>query len=106
MIASKYQEETKRTLNKELSQRELLSNMGLGIAGEGGEIADIIKKHLFQGHALNKEHLFEEIGDQLWYISNLCNLCGFNMEDVMEYNVEKLRERFPEGFSEKRSINR
>lgn len=106
MIASKYQEETKRTLNKDLSQRELLSNMGLRIAGEGGEIADIIKKHLFQGHELDKEHLFEEIGDQLWYISNLCNLCGFRIEDVMEYNVEKLRERFPEGFSEERSINR
>lgn len=106
MEVRKYQEEIKRTLNAKLTEKELLSNMGLGIAGEGGEVVDIIKKHLFQEHELNKEHLFEEIGDLLWYVSNLCNVCGFKMEDVMEYNIEKLRERFPQGFTKERSVNR
>lgn len=106
MLVNKYQEETKRTLNTKLTDKELLSNMALGIAGEGGEITDIIKKHLYQGHELNQFDLFEEVGDILWYISNLCNVSGFTMEDVMNYNIAKLKKRFPEGFSEERSINR
>lgn len=106
MDIKEYQERSKRTLNKELSIQEVLGNMGLGLTGEAGEVADIIKKHLYQGHDLNIEDIKDELGDVMWYIANLCTACGLDLEDVLEHNVEKLTKRFPDGFKEEDSINR
>lgn len=71
---------------------------GLGLAGEGGEVADILKKHVFHGKALDTAHLFEEVGDVLWYLDRLCWLMGWTLEEVMQANVAKLRKRYPGGF--------
>lgn len=101
-----FQQLSKRTLNNDLSRKEQMANMVIGMYGETGEVADIIKKHLYQYHSLDTGHLIEEIGDVMFYISNLCNLFNIDIEHCLEANIEKLKKRYPEGFEAERSINR
>lgn len=101
-----FQEVSTRTFNANLTHNEKLCNCVAGIFGEGGEVADIIKKYLFQGHSFDKEHLTEEIGDLMFYIVNLANVLNLDMELILEANVDKLKKRFPDGFSTKASIDR
>lgn len=83
-----------------------LSNAALGMCGEAGEVADIIKKHLHQGHELAVDKLKEEAGDQLFYIAHLCNIMGWKMEDLAKGNVAKLKKRYPRGFNVADSVKR
>jgi NTP pyrophosphatase (non-canonical NTP hydrolase) len=78
----------------------------IGMQGELGEIAEPIKKHLYSSHALDTSHVEQEIGDLLWYLANLCNSVGIDIENAMQRNIEKLERRYPDGFSCERSINR
>ena len=78
----------------------------LGLAGEGGEVADHVKKFLGQGHELDRSHVVEECGDILWYISLTLHAVGSDMESCMKKNVDKLLRRYPDGFSAERSIHR
>jgi len=78
----------------------------LGLAGETGEVVDLIKKHVFQGHVLDREQLLDELGDLLWYFPFLCHTMGYSLEAVMACNVKKLHQRYPGGFASERSINR
>lgn len=105
MNANDYQKLAMRTC-PDLSGAELLVNAILGICGEGGEAADIMKKHLFQGHELDRMHLASEFGDVLWYIAEGCTGLGMSLGEVMEMNIEKLRKRYPDGFDADRSIHR
>nr|WP_321022980.1 nucleoside triphosphate pyrophosphohydrolase family protein [Clostridium neonatale] len=73
---------------------------------ETGEVIDIIKKYLYQGHELNKEHVTEELGDVMFYITNLATLLGIDMQDVLQNNVDKLLKRYPNGFEKEKSVNR
>ena len=106
MDIREFQRVSTRTLNKELSKEQQVSNMIFGANGELGEVTDILKKFLFQGHKLDKQHLAEEIGDTLFYIVNLCTIYNLDVEDILQGNVDKLKKRFPEGFDAERSINR
>ena len=106
MEIKEFQKNSIRTLNMDLTKEQLLSNMVMGIAGESGEVADVIKKHLYQGHDLDVAHLKEEIGDVMFYIVNLANVLELDMEEVLEDNINKLRKRYPQGFDANRSINR
>jgi len=83
-----------------------LLNGALGLTGESGEVADTIKKHIFHGHDLKKDDLTKELGDVCWYLALLCNAIDISLEEVMSRNIEKLKRRYPEGFSESASINR
>lgn len=83
-----------------------LLNGALGLTGEAGEVADLIKKHFFHGHDLDIDTLVKEIGDVCWYVALLCTAIGEDMESVMSKNIEKLKTRYPEGFSSEASINR
>lgn len=78
----------------------------IGMQGELGEIAEPIKKYLYSGHALDTSHIEQEIGDFLWYLANLCNSVGIDMQHAMQRNIEKLEKRYPDGFSSERSIHR
>lgn len=69
---------------------------GLGLAGESGEVCDILKKHFGHNKPLDYAHLAEELGDVLWYIANLCNEFHLDMEMVMLNNVNKLLLRYPD----------
>jgi len=106
MEIKEYQSRSVRTLNYNLSEEQTISNMIFGICGESGEVADILKKHLYQGHKLDKEHLKEELGDIMYYIVNLATMYDIDMREVLEMNVEKLLKRYPEGFETNKSINR
>lgn len=108
MEANEYQALAMRTSNKALSNREHLINGALGLCGESGEVADIIKKHTMQGHPLNREHIAEELSDVYWYLAETATAIGYTLDEIQQMNVQKLLRRYPdkEGFSVERSINR
>ena len=106
MHPNEYQELALRTATPNQDARTRLNVAALGLAGEAGEFVDQIKKHLFHGHELNREHLAAELGDVLWYVAIGCEALGVQLDDVMEGNIAKLRRRYPEGFSAERSQNR
>jgi NTP pyrophosphatase (non-canonical NTP hydrolase) len=78
----------------------------LGLAGEAGEFANLIKKLTAHGHDISPETLADELGDVLWYVAEAATACDLNMGDIAQENVHKLQERYPEGFAQERSINR
>jgi NTP pyrophosphatase (non-canonical NTP hydrolase) len=78
----------------------------MGLCGESGECMDIIKKHLFQGHELDKAHLAEELGDVAWYLAVAAKGAGYNLSDIFNMNIAKLKKRYPDGFDADRSVNR
>ena len=101
-----YQKEalrTERGMNKELPR---VLNGALGLSGEAGEFADILKKHYFQGHTFDREHLAKELGDVLWYIAIAADSIGYDLDVIADMNVKKLQARYPNGFESDRSINR
>lgn len=75
-----------------------LALMALGLAGEAGEVADEVKKYLFHGKPLDRDHLVKEIGDVLWYVDRLLIWLGASMSDAMAANVRKLANRYPDGW--------
>lgn len=105
MEANKYQKAALRTASS-VEPDDLILNGVLGLAGESGEVADHIKKHLFQGHALNKEYLASELGDICWYIAIAAKGIGYTLEEIMEMNIDKLKKRYPNGFEVEKSLNR
>ena len=70
----------------------------LGLSGESGETLDMIKKFVFHEKELDEEHLKKELGDVMWYVAMICESVGFDLDDVMQTNVDKLKARYPEGF--------
>ena len=106
MTIHEYQKLAMTTLNPELSQRDVLINGVMGLCGESGEAIDIVKKHLHQGHELDREKLIKELGDIAWYLAETATALDVSLEEVLERNIEKLRSRYPEGFSTERSVNR
>ncbi len=96
-----YREEVMRNCKgfEDVPFKEKLSLAGLGIAGEGGEVADVIKKVLHHDTPLDKDKLIKEMGDVRWYLEYLCATLDITMEDVEERNVKKLRARYPDGFT-------
>ena len=106
MNVNEYQQKAMRTMNKELSGKEILVNAALGLCGEAGEAADIIKKHIFHDHELDRDGLIKELGDVAWYIAEAATALGVSLEEVLSKNIEKLQKRYPEGFDYQRSINR
>lgn len=106
MDIREYQEQSKRTLNRGLTKDQQLANMVIGIMGESGEVADLIKKSLYQGHNLDREKVSEEIGDVMFYVANLCNILGLDLETAITNNYYKLLKRYPNGFDVSRSVNR
>nr|WP_254178579.1 nucleoside triphosphate pyrophosphohydrolase family protein [Cytobacillus oceanisediminis] len=89
-----------------MSQTQAFSNYGLGLNGEAGEVADILKKGIFHGHEMNRHELAKELGDVLWYVANIAHLAGFTLEKIALMNVDKLMRRYPTGFDAERSVNR
>ena len=78
----------------------------LGLSGEVGEVNDMIKKWIFHEGEMDWTHLKKELGDVLWYVALMCSSIGWELDDVMKMNIEKLEERYPEGFDPERSAHR
>lgn len=106
MTINEYQKEALRTASGMSKEYPLILNGVLGLGGESGECLDIVKKCLFQGHGLDKEHLAEELGDVAWYLAVSAHAIGMDLESILQGNVDKLRRRYPDGFSTERSVNR
>jgi NTP pyrophosphatase (non-canonical NTP hydrolase) len=109
MSLNVYQYLAGRTANRDLTPTTSLMVAALGLTGEAGEVADIVKKVAGHGHALDgalRVKLQKEIGDVMWYIAELCTQLDITMEETAYENVKKLKARYPEGFSSYRSINR
>lgn len=106
MDVDKYQELAMRTLNPEIDKKELILNAAMGLCGESGEVIDLVKKHLFQGHELDDEKLIKELGDVAWYLAEAATSLNVNLSEILEKNIKKLENRFPDGFNSNRSINR
>lgn len=102
MTFDEYQVMSMRTANDHAD----LITAALGLAGEGGEFADQIKKWYGQGHDLDQAHLMEELGDALWYIALAAERLGVSLHEIAYQNTEKLRRRYPNGFDPERSRNR
>ena len=103
MRGNEYQELAMRTANTKCKN---LSNAALGLTGESGECADIVKKHLHHEHPFDKDHFVKELGDILWYVALGCEVVGVSMEKVMQLNIDKLRARYPDGFEADKSLHR
>ena len=106
MNFGEYQELAKTTLNQALNPEQRASMTALGLAGESGEVADMIKKMLYHGHPISHKDIDKELGDVLWYLAMVAEIFGLSLKDIAQHNIDKLKARYPEGFSEYASINR
>ena len=108
MFVNDYQKAALRTeskvYNSYASSRIVQGLMGLN--GESGEAIDILKKHLFQGHPLDRAHLAKELGDVAWYLAITADAIGYDLETIFQMNIDKLKERYPDKFDPELSKNR
>ena len=78
----------------------LLLTASIGLASEGGEFSEIVKKMAFQGKPYNEDtrfHMKRELGDIIWYWINACRALGYDPNDIIAENVKKLEARYPGG---------
>lgn len=105
MTLNDYQKLAARTINPLLADEGAKMHALHGMVGEIGEIHSIYQKD-FQGHKIDNEHLKKELGDLMWFIAEYCTANYWKLEDICEMNIEKLRARYPEGFSSEESLHR
>lgn len=103
MTINEYQKLAMRTLNPDLSRKDVLINSVMGLCGESGEAIDIVKKWLAQGHELDKAHLIKELGDVAWYLAEAATALDISLEQILQGNLCKLQSRYPQGFEKERS---
>ena len=111
MTINEYQEEamklelgmersmTETRTRMEKSMNELyprLFNGLIGLNGEAGEAIDLLKKHIFQGHDLDKEHMAKELGDVAWYLAVSANAIGYDLETIFQMSVDKIKKTLSE----------
>lgn len=106
MTVNRYQREALRTLNEGLTPFERLQEGLMGLCGESGECMDMLKKYMFQGHSLICEKLVYELGDVAWYLAISAAALGYDLETIMQMNLDKLKIRYPEKFEAKLSVER
>lgn len=107
LLINQYQYLAARTAGAGGDGERRLIVAALGLAGEAGEFANLVKKLTAHGHKdIDAAILGDELGDVLWYLAEAATACGLDLGQIAQNNVEKLRQRYPDGFSEERSINR
>lgn len=108
MTFEEYQKGALRTAGDvcEANKENMLMNGVLGAAGEAGELADLMKKQLFQGHPYDREHYIKECGDVLYYLALIAESMDLTLEDIAIANNKKLWERYPDGFDTEKSQHR
>lgn len=78
----------------------------LGLSGEVGELNDMVKKWIFHEADIDWTHLKKELGDVCWYVAMMCESVGWDLDDVLQMNIDKLKDRYPEGFDPELSAHR
>lgn len=103
-----YQRKALRTASGSCSRTpdDMMLNGVMGLNGEAGECIDLVKKYLFQGKPLDKEHLAKELGDVAWYLAVTAHALGYDLETILKMNVAKLEARYPNGFEVQKSEHR
>lgn len=93
-----YQAQVLRTWNTELDHEKRVLNATLGLCGEAGEVSELIKKFYFHGKPMPLADLQDELSDVLYYLTILAVENGFDLQEVVAWNVLKLKRRYPDGF--------
>lgn len=107
-----YEKDSERTEKKfpdgaSLNQEQMeLLHAAIGISTESGEILDAFKKHLIYGKELDLINISEEIGDVMWYVAIISRYLGHDFQTVLDTNINKLKARYPEKFTEEDALNR
>ena len=101
---NEYQELSKRTMPAHDDKGK--ANYALGFVGESAEVGDLIKKEVFHGHPVDVDSVKKELGDSFHYLAGLATMYGLTLQEIAEANIEKLRKRYPSGFSVEDSIKR
>ena len=83
-----------------------LVNGLMGLTGEAGELTDLFKKWIFHNAQLDEQHAKKEVGDVCWYIAMICHSMGWDIDEIMQMNIDKLKARYPEGFDTEKSNHR
>ena len=104
MNLDEYERHAARTINVSLEEKERLLDAAAGLAEEAGEVLGLVRKHIFFGHPLDRERITKELGDALWCLTIAARSAGVSLSDIARGNVEKLRKRYPEGFTSEASF--
>ena len=105
MTGNEYQKLAARTISNKLNELQKEYHALHGMVGEIGEIHGLYQK-TYQGHQHSEEHMKKELGDLLWFIAEYCTVMEWNLEDIMQMNIDKLKARYPEGFDAEKSLHR
>lgn len=109
ILMNQYQMEARKTIPMGLTPEEVRDNAVYGICGEVGEMVDILKKVKFQGHAFTEEtkrHIILELGDILWYVSEMATGLNVQLNTIAAMNIDKIRARYGSQFDSQKSQNR
>ena len=96
MEFNEYQVAANRTL---YGNEQVLTNCALGLAGESGQLIDLVKDYTFKGKDLDREKLVAEMGDVLWYLSQIAQWADVPFDEVAQKNIDTLNRRYPNGFT-------
>ena len=100
-----YAKAARRTINPALTWEQLRYHAAFGLASEAGEVAAIFQK-AYQGHEIRQDRVIDELGDLMWFFTELCYAMQIDPQEVLENNIDKLCKRYPDGFSMERSVHR
>ena len=105
MDINTYLKESERTLIDKGHDMNLL-HAAMGIGTEAGEMLDAFKRKIFYGKELDTVNVKEELGDLMWYMAILMRELDLDFEEVLQLNIDKLKARFPDKFTEHDALNR
>lgn len=105
MTGNEYQKLAARTIRTDMTRAEQEYHALHGMVSEIGELHSIYQKR-YQGHHDTEEHRMKEVGDIIWFIAEYCTANGWDLDDIFQMNIDKLKARYPKGFETERSIHR
>lgn len=106
MTGNEYQKLASRTMGVNWEPTTYEHHALHGMVGEIGELHSIYQK-MYQGHKeIGYDHFKKELGDLLWFVAEYCTAMGWNLEDIMQMNIDKLKARYPDGFDPEHSLHR
>lgn len=103
---NEFQNDSARTMQDDQPDAAMCANYAMGLAGECGEVVNLLKKALYHHHTLDRDALIDELGDVLWYVCAIATHHDIPLEDIACANIQKLEERYPDGFTHDASRNR
>lgn len=95
MEFNEYQSLANRTLH---GNEQVLTNCALGLASEAGQVLEVIRNYTFENHQMDQEELIKEMGDVLWYLSQIAEWANIPFEEVAKQNIGMLQQRYPERY--------